>query len=176
METTRKIVLIILCLVVLSSFTVINRECPECDKLERLELKALKANSIGKQYTYDLSGLKNCNKTSIKYLGIVRTNTGKQYKILTSFFVFKTHVDICHGTSNIKIYDIKNKFFGYYYVGYPDNLPDYLKNNKLLYSTNSADCNLRKTRVIDCSKGLPKQFFINCSKNGGDIYKFSRGD
>lgn len=176
MKITGKTTFLIVCLLILSSFVAINDECPECIQLEKLELKALRANTIGKEYTYDLSGLKNCNKTSIKYLGIISTNKGKQYKVLTSFFVFKTHVDICHGNSYIKIYDMKNRYIGQYYVGTPDNLPDYLKNNRLLYSVNSKDCNLRKTRVIDCSKGLPRQFFISCSKNGGDIYRFSRGD
>jgi hypothetical protein len=176
MEMIRKIVLLIVCLVILSSFAAINDECPECEQLDKLELKALRANTIGKEYTYDLSGIKSCNKTSIKYLGVIRTNKGKQYKVLTSFFVFKTHVDICHGNSNIKIYDMKNRYVGQYYVGTPDNLPDYLKNNKLLYSVNSEDCSLRKTRIIDCSKGLPKQFFIPCSKKGGDIYTFSSRD
>ncbi len=163
---------LILGLVFLSSFFSIQDS--EEKQLEKSELKALKENTIGKKYIYDFTHKKACNKSEIKYLGIARDNNNKQFKILTSFFVFSTSEDMCHGTSCIKIYDIKNQYIGEYYVGDYENLPDYLKNNKLLYSENSKGCNLRKTRVIDLSKGLPKEFFIRCTKKGGDIYSFSK--
>jgi hypothetical protein len=131
---------------------------------------------IGHEYVYDLAGINECNKTRIKYLGIFKTSQGKQYKILTSFFVFRTSKDICHGVSSIEIYNTKNKFIGQYYVGMPDDLPDELKNNRLIYLTNSDSCNWRKETSIDLSQGLLKSFFIKCSDNGGDIYRFNSGE
>jgi len=142
-------------------------------ELQKFERLALKEGQAGKTYVYDLTKRSNCNKTEIQYLGIVRTENGKRFKILTSFFVFSTGADMCHGTSRIKVFDMNNKYIGQYYVGMPEELPDYLKNNKLCYSSNFENCNLRKERIIDLSKGLPKSFFISCTKNGGNFYSFS---
>jgi len=159
-----------------SSFKIITNTRSDYDKFLHFKQNALVEGKVGHEYVYDLAGINECNKTRIKYLGIVTTSQGKQYKILTSFFVFRTKKDMCHGSSSIEIYNTKNQFIGQYHVGMPDDLPDELKNNKLIYLTNSENCNLRKERSIDLSQGLPKSFFIKCSHNGGDIYRFSSGD
>jgi hypothetical protein len=160
---------------VLCSFDPQDESALEYIKLQKLEQQALK-KKIVREYIFDLTNKKGCNKTRIKYLGVARTDKGKQYKVLTSFFVFSTSGDMCHGNSKIKIYDIKNRFVGEYYVGMPEGLPDTLQNNTLRYLSNSEDCHLRKTRSIDLRSGLPKTFFIPCSKNGGDLYSFSSGN
>ena len=165
--------LLVICLKVLCSFTGIDKGSSEYTQLQKFEHRSLQ-NTAGKIYTYDLTGRKDCNKTRIQYLGIIHTNQGKQYKILTSFFVFSA-ASTCHGTSSIKIFDLNNKYIGEYYVGTPDNLPDVLRQNKLLYVNNSADCDLRKTRCINLTNGLLQSFFIPCSKTGGDRYSFSSG-
>lgn len=160
-----------LSVLILSSLPFVNDS--ERKQLEKSEIKALKANIIDKEYIYDFTGKKGCNKSKIKYLGIAHDNKKKQYKVLTSFFVFSTSVDMCHATSFIKIYDLKNNLIGQYYVGDDEYLPDCLKNNKLLYLKNSKGCNLRKTGIIDLNEGLPKQIFIPCTKEGGDIFTFN---
>jgi hypothetical protein len=157
-----------------SSFTTVDEETSEYDKFQKLEYRALR-NTVGKVYLVDLTHKKGCNKTRVKYLGIVHTKQGKSYKILTSFFVFSASAT-CHGTSSIKIFDMKNRYIGEYYVGMPEGLPDILRNNKLLYLENTEECDLRKNRSIDLSNGLPNKFFNACSKNGGDMYTFSSGD
>lgn len=162
-----------LCLLT-SSFIAKGKEPSEYARLRKLEFQALR-NTVGKVYIRDLTGKEGCNKTRVQYLGIAHTTKGKSFKILTSFFVFSASAT-CHGTSSIKIYDMKDRYIGEYYVGMPGALPDALKNNKLLYLNNSDDCNLRITRSIDLHKGLPKSFFIACSKNGGDECVFRSGD
>jgi len=82
---------------------------------------------------------------------------------------------MCHVTSCIKIYNLKNERIGYYYVGAEESLPDALKNNKLIYTENTKECPIRKKGVIDLNRGLPIEFFIPCTKNGGDIYSFQKG-
>ncbi|MFT3823956.1 MAG: hypothetical protein QM731_08545 [Chitinophagaceae bacterium] len=175
MSSIFKIASMITCLVMLSSFVFVDKVSSEYSKLQQLEQLALKS-PVGKEFIVDLTGKRGCNETRVKYLGIARTCKGRRYKILTSFFVFSTSADMCHGTSNIKIYDMKNRFVGEYYVGMPEGLPDTLLNNKLLYLDNSGDCSLRKERLIDLSNGLPKSFYIRCTNNGGDIYSFSSGN
>lgn len=175
MKSIRKLLSLVICLIMLSSFDLIDKGSSEYTRLQKLELQALR-KAVGKEYVYDLARKKGCNKTRIKYLGVAHTNQGKQYKILTSFFVFSTSGDMCHGTSKIKIYDMKNRFVGEYYVGMPESLPDTLQNNRLLYLRNSEDCNLRKERSIELSNGLPKTFYIPCTKNGGDQYSFGKAN
>lgn len=146
------------------------------DKFQVLKKKALLAGKVGHEYVYDLTGIDGCNKSRIKYLGIVKTSKEKRFKILTTFHVFRTSNNNCHGASAIEIYSIENKFVGKYHLGMPDDLPDKLKDNKLIYLTNTPDCNLRKERSIDLGHGLPRSFFIECSEHGGDIYYFSSDD
>jgi hypothetical protein len=171
-----KVSVLALLMTTFSSFKIITKTNTEYDKFQRLKQNALIAGKVGHENVYDLTGIDGCNKSRIKYLGIVKTSQGKKYKILTSFHVFRTSNNTCHGASTIEIYTLKNKFIGQYTVGMPDDLPDELKNNRLIYLTNSEDCNLRKDRSIDLRHGLPKSFFIKCSKNGGDIYSFSSGE
>lgn len=154
-----------------SSFTPIDRSAIEYNRLQKLEQLALQ-KAIGKTYQYDLTGRKDCNKSKIKYLGIVHTKHGEKFKILTSFFVFSASAT-CHGTRCIKIFDIKNRYIGEYYV---DALPDRLLKNKLLFLDISDGCNLRSGVQINLENGLPKTFFVPCSKTGGDLYNFRSGN
>src|SRR3954469_20002825 len=130
---------LVISLIILCSFDPNNKSSSEYTKLQKLEQQALKKNIV-REYVYDLTKKKGCNKTRIKYLGVAHTNKGKQYKVLTSFFVFSTSGDMCHGTSKIKIYDMKNRFVGEYYAGMAESLPDPLQNNRLRYLGNSEDC------------------------------------
>jgi hypothetical protein len=144
----------------------------EYDQLKKYELIALKKQRIGKEHIYDLTGKRGCNKTKIKYLGIIKTNSGKQYKLLTSFFVYSA-ASTCHGTSNIKVYNIKNNFIGKYTVGMPDELPFKIGEDKLIYWNNSQECSMKKTFTINCENGLPKTIFIPCTKDHGNEYYFN---
>lgn len=170
----RNLIILIVYAASASSFTNVDRYSSEYAKLQKLEQRALR-NRVGKIYIADLTGRKDCNNSEVKYLGIVHTRQGRSYKILTSFFVFGAS-STCHGSSCIKIFDMQNRFIGAYYVGMPEGLPDILRKNKLLYLENTEDCNLRKTRSINLSNGLPKRFWVPCSANGGDEYYFSGGD
>lgn len=170
----RRLIILLVYMIPLSSFATVAPYASEYNKLQKLEQRALR-NRAGKIYVADLAGREDCNKTRIKYLGVVHTRQGRSYKILTSFFVFGAS-STCHGSSHIKIFDMKNRFIGSYNVGMPEGLPDILRNNKLLYLENTADCNLRKTRSINLNNGLPGRFFVACTANGGDEYVFSSGE
>jgi hypothetical protein len=161
-----------LSITILTSFVSLDKFTSESSQLQKFELYALKKNMPGKIYTYDLTKKKGCNKTIIKYLGIIKTKSGKQYKVLNSFFVF-TAGSTCHGTSNIKIYDKKNNYVGRYPVEMPYELPEKIIKSKIAIWTNSERCDAREGFTINFEKGLPKTFFLPCSKNGGKEYSFS---
>jgi hypothetical protein len=170
MNSTKKIMLLLLFPIIL--FGQNYRYSLEFSKLQKYELLALKKASIGKAYVHDLTNKKGCNKTSIKYLGTIKTKNGKQYKVISSFFVFSA-ASTCHGTSKIKIYDIKNNYVGQYCIGMPDDLPTKISENKFVCWTNSKECNSRKVFSINFEKGLPKKFFLPCAKKGGEECSFS---
>lgn len=173
-KMSRCLIIVSLCFLLLSAFFTKDKDLSEYSKLQNLEYQALNGTP-GKAYTIDLTHKKDCNKTRVHYLGIVHTNNERSYKILTSFFVFSA-ASTCHGTSRIKIFDIRNRYIGEYRVGMSEDLPDTLKDNKLLYFKSSEDCILKTTRSIDLHKGIPKKIFISCSKNEGNEYAFSSGD
>ncbi len=154
------------------SFTDKDNFESEFEKLQKIESLALKNGNIGKEYTYDLTNKEGCNKTKIKYLGDIKTNNGKQYKVLSSFFVFSA-ASTCHGASNIKIYNLNNKYLGKYNVGIPEDLPNEVKNNKSIWWSKTKDCDLRTNFSINLEKGLPKRFFLPCSQKGGDEMIFT---
>ncbi len=154
------------------SFTNRDKIESEFEKFQKLELLALKNGYIGKEYTYDLTNKEGCNKTKIKYLGVIKSNNGKQYKVLSSFFVFSA-ASTCHGASNIKIYNLNNKYLGKYNVGMPEDLPTEIKNNKSICWSKTKDCDLRNNFSINFEKGLLKRFFLPCSQKGGDDLIFT---
>lgn len=162
-----------LLLAIFCSVTIVDMSNNFSDKLIELKRNALIKGKVGYDYIYDLTGIKDCNKTHIKYLGAVQTSKGTQYKILTVVTVYRTGKDMCKGGSSIEIYDSRNNYIGEYNVGVPEDLPTTLEKNHLIYKSNSEECNLRKTNSINLGNGLPKSIYIKCSERGGDIYKFS---
>lgn len=158
------------------SFKPYDEEDRNVEKFRKLKLHALKNGEPGKDYTYNLTGIKFCNNSNIKYLGTAATATGKKYKILVTTYVFQTGKDMCHGASAIEIYDNSDRYLGQYPVGMPDDLPDELRENKLFYTSNSPTCDLRKEQSISLKNGLPKSFFTRCSSQGGNIFYFQGGN
>lgn len=139
------------------------------DHFQKIELEVLIKDKIGKVFVYDLVKSENCNKSNVKYLGIVN----KEYKIVTSFFVSGNKYN-CRGRSAIRIYDLKNKYFGEYYIGMPEDLPDSLNDNKLFFSQKNSICDKRKDFTISLENELPKEIFIPCTEKGGDFYSLDK--
>lgn len=156
----------------LFSFSNKDKIESEFEKFQKLELLALKNGNVGKEYTYDLTNKEGCYNSKIKYLGVIKTNNGKQYKVLSSLFVYSA-ASTCHGTSNIKIYNLNNKYLGNYNVGMPEDLPTEIKNNNSICWSKTKDCDLRNNFSINFQKGLPKRFFLPCSQKGGDEMIFT---
>lgn len=159
-------------ILILCAFAVNDKFGSEYEQLQKFELLALQKEKVGKTYTYNITKRKACNKTAITYLGEIKTNTGKCYKVLSSFFVFSAE-NTCHGTSNIKIYDMENQFIGKYRVDMPDELPVKITDNKFLRWSATKKCDLRKGFSVNFDKGPPHSFFLPCSKKDGNQYSFS---
>ena len=141
------------------------------EKFKQVRVKALVNNVIGREYQYNFVKRKDCNNTRIKYLGVVTTINKEKFKLLNSFYVVGPS---CRGVSRIVIYNMKNRYIGNYYVGMPDNLPDTLINNNLIYLKDNDGCNVKKGTKISFEEGLPETIFIPCSNlDTGDLFTYS---
>ena len=99
------------------------------------------------------------DETQLKYLGQVKTNDGSVYKIMNCTWIWGLS-ERC--TSRILVFDNSNKYLGNYIMNMDYELPEKLINGKLIFS--NKKCNMGKIHKpkVDLSKGIPKQFFINC--------------
>lgn len=74
----------------------------------------------------------------------------------------------CRGISSIVVYDKNNVYLGGYYMENPNNLPDALSSNELIYRKEKEDTKGRKGTKISFKNGLPHTFHLSFS--GGDFY------
>lgn len=140
------------------------------DDGQRLEV--LRYNTVGKEYKF--YSKTDHTTTLLRYLGKVKTDNGVAYKIMTSVWLWgQSH----RATNRILIYDSFNRYIGQYHVDMTYDLPNYLSANRLLFlNSNKAgsNCDLTLVTEIDLSEGLPKQIFIRCKGDEGDLYPFER--
>ncbi len=112
--------------------------------------------------------------TLLTYLGEAKTSTGSTYKVLTSVWQW----GLSHrATSRILIYDDHNRYVGQYDVSMTYDLPNTLKDNQLIFLNSDnvgSGCDLKLVSYIDLSKGLPKQIFIRCEGESGDLYPLEK--
>ena len=110
-------------------------------------------------------------ETRLEYLGQVKTAEGQIYRIMNScWFWGLSH----RATSRILIFNDKNQYVGNYGLGMTYDLPDKLENGVLIFTNfDNDDCDKKLITKVDFSKGLPKEIFIKCEGENGDIYTFS---
>lgn len=116
----------------------------------------------------------NYNTVELIYFGIVTTNGGATYKILTRIYTFGIGP---HHNNRVIIYNDKNQYVGQYhmYAGY--DLPTKMINGVLYFNNNGdGSCDKGTRFKLDLKRGLPKEFFLPCRGNSGDFYSFSSGD
>jgi len=137
------------------------------NKAEDIRLDVLKLNHIGKEYKFNDE---DSTITYLKLLGTVHTKNRRNYKILTSIWIW----GLSHrATSRILVYTDKNKYIGNYYLTTVDDVPNYIKRNSLVFLNKGHDCDPHTITYVNFKNGIPKEFFRKCDGNGGDIYTFS---
>ncbi|MFB9078708.1 hypothetical protein ACFFWB_15055 [Flavobacterium procerum] len=82
-------------------------------KDEHLRLEVLHKNKIGKEFIFGKWNDKGGTETSLTYLGILKTDKGKAYKIMNSVWTWGMS---CRSTSRILIFNAKNQYLGNYYI------------------------------------------------------------
>lgn len=136
-------------------------------KTEDIRLQVLRLNHIGKTYKFNTE---DHTVTHLRFLGSIHTIEGKNYKILTSVWNWGLSQ---RATSRILVYTERNKYIGNYYLTTTDDVPDYIKNNKLVFINKGSACDPKLVTYISFDHGLPKEFFRKCKGSYGDSFTFS---
>lgn len=96
----------------------------------------------------------------INYLGIIKTDSGKEYKLVSYKWLWG--ITSPRATSRIYIYSKKNKYVGYYYLENTNCLPYRLKENNLYFFTNKNRDHYWEApiSIVNFSKGIPKLLIV----------------
>lgn len=136
-----------------------------------IRLEALKRGQPGKTSCYDSSTNANgLNKIFIRYLGSKKSDNGNEFKVLTWSRVWGPDK---HTTGVIYVYNKKNIYVGRYILGDAWDLPNKVEKNSLIFNKKKKGCDPGAVTRIDFSEGHPKEIFLKCKGEYGDIYSFS---
>lgn len=134
-----------------------------------IRLKVLRKKIIGKEFVFGKWNEKDGTETHLTYLGVVKSNQGKIYKIMNSVLLWGLSR---RATNRILIFNEKNQYLGNYHVTLNTDLPTQLKNRILLFQNTDSDCDKSITSKVSFKNGLPREFFRECKNGYGDIYSF----
>ena len=136
--------------------------------------EVLEKNLAGKEFYFDSSTTKDgLDKIYIKFLGEIKTFAGRKYKILTWKRVWGSNK---HTTGVVFVFSSKNEFVGKYYLGSSFELPDKIEDSNLIFTNKGKpDCETNLITKVSFCKGLPKEFFLKCKGEYGDVYTLSQG-
>jgi hypothetical protein len=161
-QTAKTAIGMLLLIIPFLAFTQVNER--------NKNLGVLKYNRVGREYIFKA---KDQSTTHLKYLGWLSTKKAVRYKIINSVWIWgQSH----QATNRILIYNEHNKYLGNYRLTITDDLPSFIKDNKLVFKNkrNSGDCDLQSITYIDFDNRIPHEFFRKCNGNKGDIYTFDR--
>lgn len=137
------------------------------DFYEKCRKLTLSENKIGQEYQFSLVG-KEIDEIHIKYLGNIITSKHDTLRIVNSQNLFGLSKESKKGNGSVYIYDTQNKLIGIYFLGDYWGVPSKIEGQNLVFSYKNDFCN--QTTRISLGDSIPKQIFIQCTKEGGDIY------
>jgi len=132
-----------------------------------IQLKVLKNNMKGEEFVFGKWKANTETETHLTYLGDVKVNTGKIYKIMNSTLFWGLSK---RATNKILIFNEDNQYLGNYYVTLITDLPIELNNGVLIFKNLSSECDKRIVSKINLKNGFPEIFFRECKNGEGDIY------
>jgi hypothetical protein len=132
----------------------------------------IKNAHIGKEYFFDKSKKDDLDSLVVIYLGQIVTTRGKVLRFLTSrwYWGFAPKA-----TSRIVVFNEKNQYLGDYYLTMTYDVPDKIEDKSLVFiNDKGSDCQAGLVTRVSFKNGIPKQFFLRCKGEMGDIYSFEQ--
>ncbi|MEQ1732811.1 MAG: hypothetical protein ABL940_04010 [Bacteroidia bacterium] len=139
---------------------------------KKCEQLVLSENKIGQEYLFKVLSKKEVLEYHITYLGEIANKDVGKIKFLNFIVYFGLYEDSKRANGAVVLYSGKDKFLGLYGVGSAYSVPTKIEGSNLVFNYNDENCN--QTTVINFSDSIPKQIFINCTKDGGDLYSFTK--
>lgn len=137
------------------------------DYYERCRLLVLEQRILNQDFGFTKKG-KDIDEQVIKYLGNIITSKKDTLKILNSVHYTGVYEDSKRGNGQVYIYNSLNKLLGFYNLGSASAVPNSIDNKGLIFKYDNDNCN--QTTKISLRDSIPKQIFVQCTKEGGDIY------
>ncbi|WP_077415266.1 hypothetical protein [Chryseobacterium sp. JV274] len=137
------------------------------DYYERCRILVLEQNALNQYFGFTKKG-KEIDEQVVTYLGNIITSKKDTLKILNSVHYTGIYDDSKRGSGKVYIYTVHNKLLGFYNLGSADAVPSNVENKELIFKYNNESCN--QTTKISLKDSIPRQIFIQCTKEGGDIY------
>ncbi len=131
----------------------------------------LDENRVGQEYFFKIEE-KNINEFKLTYLGYISTAKSDTIKFLNAINYFGQYVDAKHAKGYVFLYNKMNENIGCYYVGGELSVPTKIEGSNLVFRYSDKNCN--QTTAISFLDSIPNQIFINCTKDGGDLYSFTK--
>jgi hypothetical protein len=139
----------------------------------------LSRNKIGKEFSFVQSKnvlvsnnlLYDFDSLVLVYLGTIKTKDRRILKIVTSRWFWNTSP---RATSRIIVFNSKNQYLGDYYLTMTYDVPDKIEGTFLIFINKKAytQCVYNLVTKVNFKKGIPKHFFLKCTKTMGEIYSF----
>jgi len=139
-----------------------NRNC---------RIEVLKKAIIGKEFKFGKWNEEDGTETRLKYLGTLKTEKGKVYKIMNSIWIWGLSK---RATNRILIFNQENQYLGNYYITMLNELPTEIKNDCLIFKNIDEDCNKNIETKINFKYGIPKTIFRKCKSDSGEEYSFEK--
>jgi hypothetical protein len=106
------------------------------------------------------------------YLGSIKTVKGDTLKFLNSINYFGLYEDSKRANGAVILYNEDDRFLGMYQVGNANSVAAKIEGTNLVFDYNNGNCN--QITLISFKDSIPKQIFVNCTKEGGDLYTFTQ--
>jgi hypothetical protein len=134
----------------------------------------LKKGIVNKLFVFGKWKEKGETETHLKYLGKVTTKAGRTLKIMNYCFFWGLSK---RATSRILIFNDRNQYVGNYGLTMTYDLPDKLEKGRLIFTNKgNEDCDKDLITSVNFKNGLPRQFFLKCKGEYGDIYSLDTGN
>ncbi|MDQ8142427.1 MULTISPECIES: hypothetical protein [Chryseobacterium] len=142
------------------------------DYYERCRLLVLEENIPKQNFEFEKKG-KEIDQQIVRYLGNIVTTKKDTLKIVNSIHYTGVYEDAKRGNGQLYIYSINNELLGYYNLGSALAVPNDIENNReLIFKYDNESCN--QTTKISLRDSIPKKIFIQCTKEGGDLYNLQK--
>lgn len=132
----------------------------------RLEKQVLDSQNIGIEYSFQHSEAPILY--TITYLGNINSKVGMIHFLNIVSISGQSH----RGNGSFALYNSSLHRLGQYYVGGVSDVPSRIEKDNLIFEYNDTRCN--QNTSINFSDSIPRQIFIACTKDGGDLYPFEQ--